>query len=253
MHVRSRSEHRRIRDITMIDLLELALSAHGGLSRWQHFNDVRAVMSTTGLLWSKKQRSDDLGNLSVGAATHDQHVIIKSFPAPNCHAFFEPEYVSIETIDDHVLSYRESPRGEFAKRGRESQWDDLDVAYFLGYSLWTYLATPFLCTYQGFASEELSQWNESGEAWRRLKVNFPAEFAGHSRSQIVYFGSDGLVRRLDYAVDVVGGIPCVDYVSDYREFNGIMLPTEHTVHSYLPNGENGAVLFSVCIDAASYF
>lgn len=237
----------------MIDLLEMALSAHGGLSRWQHLTDTNAVMSTTGSLWAKKRRSDDMIHLAIAAATHDQHAIIKPFPATDCHALFEPEYVSIETIGDILLDHRESPRAGIAKRGDDEKWDDLDVAYFLGYLLWTYLTLPFHYASPGFVSEELSQWSENGETWRRLKVDFPAEFAAHSRSQIAYFGNDGLIRRLDYSIDVLGGIPCVDYASDYREFNGIVLPTVHEVHSHLPNGKDGEVLFSVQIATVSYF
>jgi hypothetical protein len=237
----------------MIDLLELALSAHGGLSHWQHLNDANAVMSTTGSLWAKNQRFDDLGRLAVAAATHDQHVIIKPFPATSCHAFFEPEYVSIETTGDIVLDHRESPRAGFAKRGNDEKWDDLDVAYFLGYLLWTYLTTPFLYASPGFLSKEISPCSENGETCRRLKVDFPADFAAHSRSQIAYFGNDGLIRRLDYSIDVLGGMPCVDYASGYREFNGVMLPTGHEVRSRLPNGTDDEVLLSVQIDAASYF
>jgi hypothetical protein len=47
----------------------------------------------------------------------------------------------------------------------------------------------------------------------------------HTRQQTCYFDDAGLLRRLRYAVDILGGGPALDYPSDYREFDGIMVPT----------------------------
>ena len=71
------------------------------------------------------------------------------------------------------------------------------------YALWTYLTQPFLYSYPGFETVEIEPWEEDGETWRRLKVIFPGDIASHTREQTSYFGSDGLLRRHDYAVDVL--------------------------------------------------
>jgi hypothetical protein len=55
----------------------------------------------------------------------------------------------------------------------------------------------------------------------------------HHRQQTYYFDGAGLLRRLDYSVDVLGGGPAVHYPSAYREFDGIMVPTRRQVDTAL--------------------
>ncbi len=71
---------------------------------------------------------------------------------------------------------------------------------------------------------------ENGERWRPLKVTFPDGLATHTKEQVAYFGPDGLLRRIEYAVDVLGGAKGLNYATDYREINGIMLPMKRRVH-----------------------
>jgi hypothetical protein len=56
---------------------------------------------------------------------------------------------------------------------RETPWDDVHVAYFVGEALWTYLNTPFLYANEGFVTEEITSIQVESETWRRLKVTFP--------------------------------------------------------------------------------
>ncbi len=98
--------------------------------------------------------------------------------------------------------------------------------------LWTYLTIPFLYTYPGFRTEELPEWEENGETWRRLKVTFPDSIASHNREQVSYFGEDGLLRRHDYTVDVMGGAQGANYASNYRDVRGVMVPMSRRVFAY---------------------
>jgi len=68
--------------------------------------------------------------------------------------------------------------------------------YFSGEALYTYCHTPFLCSYDGFSSEEISPIQVDTETWRRLKVRFPDTFKSHTKTQIFCFGPDGLLRRM---------------------------------------------------------
>jgi hypothetical protein len=105
----------------------------------------------------------------------------------------------------------------------------LDTAYFAAYTLWNTLTTPFLYSYDGFQTEELSPWREDGETWRRLKVIFPPGHATHSREQISYYGPDGLLRRHDFQIDILGGVSLASYPSDFRQFDGITVTTSRRV------------------------
>jgi len=82
---------------------------------------------------------------------------------------------------------------------------------------------------------------------RRLKVTFPDSIATHSTVQIFYFGSDGLLRRLDYDAEVLGGTPAAHYVNEYR-VSGIMVPTRRQVLGREPDGTPGPDPLIVTID-----
>lgn len=144
----------------------------------------------------------------------------------------------MESDAGEVKSERINPRASFAGHVLETPWDDLDVAYFAGYAMWTYLTSPFTFVRPDFQTEELSPVTEEGETWNRLKVTFPDSIATHCREQIFYFGQDGLLRRHDYTAEVINAGPVAHYSSHHKEFGGIMIPTRRRVH---PLGEDGAV------------
>jgi hypothetical protein len=70
----------------------------------------------------------------------------------------------------------------------------------------------------------------------------------HTRQQTYYFDDDGLLRRLDYAVDILGGGPAVHYPSQYRRFGGIMVPTRRRVYVRRPDGSPILESTSIAID-----
>jgi hypothetical protein len=66
--------------------------------------------------------------------------------------------------------------------------------------------------------------------WRSLRVTFPGSVSSHTKTQITRFGPDGLIRRHDYTVDLLGGAEGVNYASDYRTLDGIVVPTRRRVY-----------------------
>jgi hypothetical protein len=138
----------------------------------------------------------------------------------------------MERVDGTPIQTRYAPKKDFAGHKQETPWDDLHVAYFQGEALWTYLTTPFLYTYEGFVTEEISPVEVDGETWRRLKVAFPDYVKSHTHEQISCFGPDGLLRRHDYTVDILGGAPGLNYASEYRTVGRIAIPTRRRVYAY---------------------
>jgi hypothetical protein len=53
--------------------------------------------------------------------------------------------------------------------------------------------------------------------------DIPQEVATHSTEQVFYFDKEGLLRRQDYNVGVLGGAPLVNYASEHKEFSGLVL------------------------------
>jgi hypothetical protein len=215
----------------MDDLLNKAVAALGGLARWRRLSKLSASMSITGAIWPAKNQADALVNVRVEAQLHSQHVIIHQLRRRR-KLIFTPQKVALEAENGELLGSRDNPRGSFEGQTQFSPWDDLHLAYFCGYALWTYLTTPFLYTNPGFLAEEIEPWEEDGQRWRVLQVTFPEYIASHSRVQSSYFGDDGLLRRHEYTVDVMGGAQGLNYASDYRDFDGILVPTKRRIYGY---------------------
>jgi hypothetical protein len=212
-------------------LLDLAVKAHGGLDRWNKVNAIKVAASITGAIWFVKGKGDVLKDVVLTAETRNERVTV-DFPGQNKRAVFEPNRIVIEKVDGTLIESRDNPEKSFEGQQRETPWDDTQVAYFVGEALWTYLNTPFLYTHDGFTTEEISSIQVESETWRRLKVTFPDNVKSHSKEQISCFGPDGLLRRHDYRVDILGGATGLNYASDYRNVDGIIVPTKRRVYAY---------------------
>jgi hypothetical protein len=213
------------------ELLDLAVKAHGGLDRWNRVKAIKVAAAITGAIWYVKGKGDVLKSVVLTAETRRERLTV-DFPGQDKRAIFEPSRIVIETTDGTLIEARDNPETSFEGQQRETPWDDIDVAYFVGEALWTYLNTPFLYTHDGFTAEEISSIHVEGETWRRLKVNFPDNVKSHSKEQISCFGPDGLLRRHDYTVDILGGATGLNYASGYRNVDGIIVPTKRRVYVY---------------------
>jgi hypothetical protein len=215
----------------MNELLELALKAHGGLERWSKIKSIKVAASITGAIWYVKGKGDFLKNVIVTAETQQERLTV-DFPGQDKRAIFEPNRIVIETEDGTLIEARDNPEKSFEGQQRETPWDEIHVTYFVGEALWTYLNTPFLYARDGFMTEEIPSIQADGEIWRRLKVTFPDSVKSHTREQISCFGPDGLLRRHDYTVDILGGATGLNYASDYRNVEGIIVPAKRRVYAY---------------------
>jgi len=220
---------------TKNDLLALAVEAHGGLHRWNDFKTLKAELSIDGAIWHVKQQPGLLANKIFEIDTHTQRLTITPFTTPDRRSVFVPDRLTLQSLDGKVIETRDNPAASFAGQTLETPWDKFHVAYFASEALWTYLTSPFLYTYPGFETEEIESWHENGEQWRRLKITFPTYIASHHKTQITHFGPDGLMRRHDYTVDILGGSTGANYPSAYREFQGINMPTKRRIYAYDQN------------------
>ena len=220
--------------IKMNELLNLAVKAHGGLDRWNKVKAIKVAASITGGIWYVKGKPDFLKNVILTAETRKEHLIV-DFPGQDKRGVFEPNRIVMEKVDGTVIEARDNPIKSFEGQQRETPWDDVQVVYFVGEALWTYLNTPFLYTREGFVTEEIASLQVEGETWRRLKITFPDHVKSHTREQISCFGPDGLLRRHDYTVDILGGATGLNYASEYRNVDGIVVPTKRRVYAYEGN------------------
>ncbi|MFE0515245.1 hypothetical protein [Streptomyces sp. NPDC058964] len=216
---------RQTQDPPVSPLLREVLEAHGGLDRWRQVQTVRATIVTGGRLWGMKGLVQDPDPREMTVSAHTQHASVHPFGAPDQRTDFSPDRIAIEKPDGRIVAERVNPRSSFDGHEMHIPWDPLHRAYFNGYAMWTYLTTPFLLAMPGFETAEIEPWWENGERWRGLRATFPAHIAGHSTIQDFYFGTDNLLRRHDYHVDVAGGFAAAQYVHNIVEVDGIRMPT----------------------------
>jgi len=223
-----------------------AMDAHGGLERWNRFTTLSAHLIDGGVLWAAKGKAGVLADVTVTIDLREEKASHWPFGSPGRRSRFEPQRVAIEDTDGQVLEELLQPRDSF--HGHLDHWSDLQVAYFAGYAMWTYLNVPFLLARPGVESEEVEPWQESGETWRRLRVRFPPSIATHSAEQTLYFDRQGLLKRQDYNVEVDGTSGAAHYVSDHKEFSGISFPTKRRVFRRQPDGRPAPEPLIISID-----
>jgi len=96
-------------------------------------------------LWHLKGQPDVLKNIQVEAQLNHQHLITHLI-GKDRRTIFTPDRVSIESESGVLEESRDDPRSAYRGQSLESPWDDLHVAYFASYALWSYLTIPFLYT-----------------------------------------------------------------------------------------------------------
>ena len=229
---------------TGMDLLSEAQEAAGGLDRWRTKDFLSARLLQGGGLWEQKSQAGVLDDVHLQLALHQEWVSHWPFGASDLRSSFTPRRVAIERLDGEVVETLNEPRASFAERGFDAPWSALQLAYFVGTAMWTYLTQPFATSLPGFQTEELDPWQDGDETLRRLRVTWPGYLATHSTEQTLYFGADGLLARHDYEVEIVGGAPAAHLFSDFQTVDGIVLPTKHRIH---PREEAGKVQEQVLI------
>src|SRR5262249_33574696 len=172
-----------LKGIAMKDLLNFAIEAHGGLKRWSKVETVTVAASVTGEIWKVKSKPDYLKNVIFAVETKRERVT-GDFLGQDKLSFFEPTRVEIKRRDGTIIATRDDPEASFQGQEEDTPWDDMHVAYFSGEAFYTYINTPFLCTYEGFYTEEIAPIKVDGETWRRLKVTFPDTVKSHTKIQV---------------------------------------------------------------------
>jgi hypothetical protein len=235
----------------MSNLTDLAVAAHGGWERWQQLDQLRAHINVGGAMWQVKGWPDVYADIHCSVATKRQHAEFTPFLKAGQHGVYEPYQTAIVSDGGAILEKRDAPRASFEGHTLPTPWDAQQLIYFTGYAMWTYLTTPFLFKMPGFKTEEIEPWNENGEIWRRLKVAFPASFHSHSTEQTFYFDSDGLLRRHDYSVEIMGGTASANCASGHKTIGGLIFPTKRRVYAIGPDNRPVLDRVAVAIDFLS--
>ena len=214
----------------MNNLLALTIQAHGGLENWEKIKNVSARLEVGGLTWIKKQQPELLTDVLVSVATKRQFVSYNVQGNEGWHTSFEANHVTAQTNKGEIIEELFSPRESFEGHTRETPWTQLQAFYFASYAIWTYLNAPFNFADPGYEVKEIEPWEESNQLWRRLQVRFPKTIATHNPVQTFYIDQEGLIRRHDYNVEIIGNATSSHYLDDYIEVQGFKIATKRRVY-----------------------
>ena len=235
-------------------LLDAAIEAAGGVERWRAHGFLTAHLSQAGALWAMKGQGGVLDDVWIDIALHQEWVSHHPFGAPWMRSSFTPRRVELRDSDGRTVEALDEPRGSFAGQAFDAPWTRIQLAYFVGTAMWTYLTQPFSLTLPGFEVEELPPSTEDGTARRRLGVEWPAYLASHSRRQTLYFDEAGRLARHDYEVEIVAGAPAAHLFDGFETIEGITMPTRHRIHPRDPAGriDTGNVIVAIDIDDIAF-
>jgi hypothetical protein len=212
----------------MDDLLNSVLEAHGGLANWKHVSGIDARLSLGGYLPEIKGYPDGLRTVLVKVDTRRARSLIVPFPEKGKRGIYEGGKVRVQTDAGSVVEELLTPRNAYEGHERHTPWNDLQYLYFIGYAFWNYFTTPFLLAADGVTCEEVEPWQENGQRWRVLKVNFDPSIDVHCNVQKFYSDARGMLQRNDYFTDVAKG-NVAHYCTDHKTFDGFVFPTRRRV------------------------
>lgn len=204
-------------------VVDRAIEAHGGESRWRQVRALRTTWSFRGLMFKLRLRENELRRLSARIFTSEQRVEVTPFAGHGATGTFLPNRVELKHPDG-TLTALEAPRAAFKNPRTLLWWNDLEALYFSGYVLSNYAQLPFCLLWPGLVFEDLGTRQKHGETWHKVGVTFPPHIATHSPKQAFYFGPDGLLRRHDYFVEIMSSLARgARYIHHNQQVEGLTL------------------------------
>lgn len=233
------------------ELLDLAIATAGGHELWSTLLGLKIDISIGGPIWAMKgwppeKTFDQILTLDTGK----EHIMFSPFTRADRRMIFDAsaDSVTMQTLDGEPVATLAPARAGFKGMLRNSAWDTLHLGYFLGYACWNYFTTPFLFTHPGVQAREIGPWHEAGQTWRRLQVRFPPQIATHNPSQVFYFDTRGIQRRMDYITEVNGSTLVGHYTSRHKAYDGLLVATRRRVFRRNPDNTVNLNLPSITLD-----
>ena len=224
------------------------IDAHGGTATWARYAKIDATIVSGGGFFALKGFPQDPRPRRMTVWLREQRASVTPYGAADQRTMFTPDRVAIEKLDGTPVTERRAPKDAFAGHQMHTPWDPLHRAYFNGEALYTYLTTPFLLGMSDVRVEEIEPWKEGAETWRVLRAYFPGSIETHCHVQDFFFGDDLLLRRHDYQVNIAGGFAATQVTSEYREADGIRLPTRRRAYTRGPDRRPILDMLMVYID-----
>lgn len=214
-------------------LLDDVIDASGGLARWNSLDRFTLHLSVGGTLFSSAGHAREFKDVTAEGSTRTQSLRFTGITGGEYSGSFQPDAITIESLDGEVLRSWRNPSLAFAEVDQPALADELHLVFFCGVAIWSYLTTPFLLAHPDVVIEELSPWHENAETWRRLRAQFPSHLITLAPEQIFYFDERALQRRTDHDLF---GMKVAHSSWAHDSFGGIVVPTLRRAQLLRPDG-----------------
>jgi hypothetical protein len=135
-------------------LAQPAIEAHGGPRRWNELEFVTAHLDEDGALWGLKGHLELFGETNVPVGMRSEWASPHPFLATRARTRFEPHRIALESENGELIEELKQLPASFAGHGLETSRSKLQLTYFTGYEMWTYLNLPFLSARMGVMSDK---------------------------------------------------------------------------------------------------
>ncbi|MEZ2144111.1 hypothetical protein AAE026_17785 [Bradyrhizobium sp. DN5] len=214
-------------------LLDDVIDANGGMARWNSLKGFTLHLSVGGTLFSSAGHAREFKDVTAEGSTRTQSIRFTGITGGEHSGSFQPDAITIESLDGEVLRTWRNPSFASAEAGSAALADELHLVFFCGVAIWNYLTTPFLLADPDVVVEELTPWRESTQTWRRLRAQFPPRLVTLASEQIFYFDESALQRRTDHDLF---GMKIAHSSWAHDSFGGIVVPTLRRAQTLRPDG-----------------
>lgn len=214
-------------------LLDDVIDASGGMARWNSLSRFTLHLSVGGTLFSSAGHAREFKDVTAEGSTRAQSVRFTGITGGEHSGSFQPDAITIESLDGEVLRSWRDPSLAFSEVDPPALADELHLVFFCGVAIWNYLTNPFLLAHPGVVLEELPPWRENTETWRRLRAQFPPSLITLASDQTFYFDENALQRRTDHDLF---GMKVAHYSWAHDSFGGIVVPTLRRAQALQPDG-----------------
>jgi hypothetical protein len=224
-----------------IPILQKAIDAYGGRSRWARAGALVAEFSAGGLAFVLKRRPRfHRATVEMDLARPFSR-IVPIGKTPGVSGVLDGRDAVLVTAGDRVIRRRRDARRYFPGGRRALYWDDLDMAYFANYAMWNYLALPALLMRSDV------DWRAVGPGC--LEGRFPETLPTHCRRQRFTFDDrTGRLVQHDYTAEVIGRWARAAHVVLAHDANGgVAFTSRRRVTPRSPRGRPlpGPVLIAI--------
>lgn len=214
-------------------LLDDVIDASGGMARWNSLTRFTLHLSLGGTLFSNAGHAREFKDVTAEGSIRTQSLRFTGITGGEHSGSFQPDAITLETLDGEVLQSWSNPGLSFAEIDAPALADELRLVFFCGVAIWNYLAIPFLLAHSDVVVEELPSCQEGSETWRRLRAKFPTHLITLAPEQTFYFDHNGLQRRVEHQLFGMR-VAHSSWAND--NFGGIVVPTLRRLQTLQPDG-----------------